>query len=226
VTEKTLQLRYPPGRESFSTNYSSIELPPEAIAQTPRRFGANKNRFSIVHIGSFSQFYKAPDVLIDAVAHCVRAGMDLQLNMIGDGRIRPALESRPAAIELGERLRFMGRLPAGEAIRNELDKADLFVLASRTEGLPRAMIEAMARALPCIGSTVGGFPELLPDEDMVPPDDSQALANKIKEVLMDKKRMQRMSARNLEKAKDYSNDILQSRRTAFYRCVQELRKAA
>ena len=226
VTEKKLQLRYPPGRGSFSTHFSSIELPPEAIAEATRQSTPGKNRFSIVHVGSLSQLYKAPDVLVDAVARCVLKGMDLQLTMIGDGRARPILESLPAASKLGNRLRFPGQLPAGKAIRDELDKADLFVLPSRTEGLPRAMIEAMARGLPCIGSTVGGFPELLPDEDLVPPDDTAALAQKIQEVLTNKDRMQRMSRRNLEKAKEYGSDILRARRTAFYQHIKEASKAA
>ena len=226
VTEKKLQLRYPPGRSSFSIHYSSIELPPEDIAKTTRQPDPSKNRFSIVHVGGFSQLYKAPDVLIDAVARCVLKGMDLQLTMIGDGRARPILESLPAASELGNRLRFLGLLPAGKAVRDEFDKADLFVLPSRTEGLPRAMIEAMARGLPCIGSTVGGFPELLPDEDLVPPDDTAALAQKIQEVLTNKDRMQRMSRRNLEKAKEYGSDILRARRTAFYQHIKEASKAA
>jgi glycosyltransferase involved in cell wall biosynthesis len=82
------------------------------------------------------------------------------------------------------------------------------------------MIEAMARGLPCIGSTVGGFPELLPDEDMVLPGDVAALASKIREVVADPERMARMSARNLEKARQYEDECLRKRRIEFYRYVQ------
>ena len=117
-------------------------------------------------------------------------------------------------------MRFLGQLSAGEAVRALLDAADLFLLPSRTEGLPRAMIEAMARALPCIGSTVGGIPELLAPEDMVPPGDAGALARKIREVVTDPERMCLMSARNLEVAREYRDDLLRERRTAFYRHVR------
>ena len=86
------------------------------------------------------------------------------------------------------------------------------------------MIEAMARALPCIGSTVGGIPELLPPEDMVFPGDAGALARKIREVVTDPARMARMSARNLKMAREYRGEILRERRIAFYRYVRERTK--
>ncbi|MGA8480342.1 MAG: glycosyltransferase family 4 protein, partial [Chthoniobacterales bacterium] len=127
------------------------------------------------------------------------------------------VESRAASHGLANRVQFRGQLTTPEAIRAELDQADLFVLPSRQEGLPRAMIEAMARALPCLGSTVGGIPELLSAEDLVPPNDAPALADKICEVLADPSRMARMSARNLEKAREYSDGALTNRRKAFYR---------
>jgi glycosyltransferase involved in cell wall biosynthesis len=89
-------------------------------------------------------------------------------------------------------------------------------MPSRMEGLPRAMIEAMARALPCLGSTVGGIPELLSSEDLVAVGDAPGLAKKIHEVLADPARMSRMSARNLEKAREYA-EAPGERRLAFYR---------
>jgi glycosyltransferase involved in cell wall biosynthesis len=79
------------------------------------------------------------------------------------------------------------------------------------------MIEAMARGLPCIGSTVGGVPELLAPDDLVPPGDVGALAGKIREVLSDSERVARMSKRNLEKAREYRQEIVRQRRDEFYR---------
>src|SRR5205809_1714074 len=119
--------------------------------------------------------------------------------IVGSGGYQAQLEARAAALGIGTRVQFRGQLAAAEAVRAELDRADLFVLPSRQEGLPRAMIEAMARGLPCIGSTVGGIPELLAAEDMVPPNDASALARKIREVLADPSRLARMSVRNLAK---------------------------
>jgi len=88
------------------------------------------------------------------------------------------------------------------------------------------MIEAMARGLPCLGSQVGGIPELLPPENLVPPGDAGALARKIAEVVADSGRLARMSARNLDDATGYREEALTGRRRSFYRHVRELTEAA
>lgn len=116
-----------------------------------------------------AQLYKAPDLLIEAVAVCVQQGLDIKLVLVGDGQYRAELEARSAILGLGPRVSFQGLLPSSEAVREQLDRADIFVLPSHQEGLPKAMVEAMARGLPCIGSTVGGIPELLPRKIWFPP---------------------------------------------------------
>ncbi len=239
VTETALQKRYPSGGFSvgmsdveispdtirdtptvFTTHYSSVELSREDSVATHRRIGKQFCRNRLVSVGSMTQMYKAPDVLIRAVAECVAGGLDLSLELIGEGRYRAEMQRLAETLGVGGRVHFLGQLPAGAAVRERLDHADLFVLASRCEGLPRAMIEAMARSLPCIGSAVGGIPELLAAEDLVAPGDVVALSRRIREVLTAPDRMTRMSARNLQKAQEYCEDALEPRRRAFYRHLQ------
>ena len=125
-------------------------------------------------------------------------------------------------LKIQDRVEFRGNLPAGDAVFAELDQADLFVLPSRQEGLPRAAIEAMARGLPCIGSRVGGIPELIGPDELVPPDDAGALANKIVELLRDPARMTRLSQRNLKMAADLPAMCSATRRVAFYEHLRNL----
>ena len=246
VTQYALQRRYPPGRGALSTVHSSSQLTSESFVSHPREMPVfatyytdveltDKDYvalprttceeigrpFRLVSVASLAQLYKGIDILIDAVAICVRDGIDLSLTIVGDGKYRSELEKRATAHGLEQRVRFLGQLPAGAPVRAQLDAADLFVLPSRTEGLPKALIEAMARGLPCIGSAVGGVPELLPPEDLVPPNDARALASKITEVVNDPSRMARMSKRGLAKAREYHEDAVRERRLAFYRHVKE-----
>ena len=225
VTEYALQRRYPPARDAFATHYSDVELPDRAFVTVPRSPRQQMGPFTLVCVGTLGQLYKAQDVLINAVKLSINEGLDLKLILVGDGKHREELQIQTKNLGLEERVCFRGWLTAGDSVRQELDRADLFVLPSHQEGLPRAMIEAMARGLPCIGSRVGGIPELLPSEDMVPAGDVAALAGKIREVVTNSERMARMSVRNLEKAKSYREETLCKRRNEFYCYLREKTRA-
>ena len=228
VTAEALQRRYPAPDDAFTTNYSSVELPAEAFADQPRtaqRFLAVQRLerpFEIVTVGSLQYLYKGPDVLLEAAAICASRNLDFRLRFVGGGRYVETLQQDAARRRLGERVLFLGQLPAGEVVRAVVDEADLFVLPSRSEGLPRAMIEAMARGLPCIGTRVGGVPELLLAEDLVPASDAEALASKIIEVFHEPQRLTEMSARNLSQAQAYREEVLRERRTQYYSRLREV----
>lgn len=219
VTRTALQKRYP-SRARFSDGFSDVELPESAFVDQIRNdwdsLGTVERPCRLVLVGSLAQMYKSPDVMLRAVALCADQGLYLYLTIVGDGKHRAELEVLAQDLKVQDRVIFAGQLSSGDAVRAELDQADLFVLPSRTEGLPRAMIEAMARGMPCIGSTVGGIPELLPDEDMVPPGDAPALAHKLHEVVTSAQRLREMSSRNLETARSYADNVLGQKRQAFY----------
>ena len=124
------------------------------------------------------------------------------------------------SLGISSNVQFLGELPSGKPIRDRLDQATLFVMPSRTEGLPRALIEAMARGLPCIATRVGGIPELLPDEDMVASEDYAGLADKIREVISNPERLSQMSRHNLQRAQEYRPEVLEGRRTNFYQFLR------
>lgn len=216
VTGSVLQSRYRPSPGAFITSYSNVELPHEAFVEKPRTFGHVNRSVKMVSVCTFEQLYKGQDVIIEALSALMGEGMDIDMTFVGDGKQRSKMEALAAERGIKNRIRFLGALPSGDPVRSQLDKAHIFLLASRTEGLPRAMVEAMARAVPCIGSTVGGIPELLPLEDLVPPDDVTALRQKIYDVATDPERASRMSARNLDKSKEFRLEILRKRRNDFY----------
>jgi glycosyltransferase involved in cell wall biosynthesis len=220
VTRTALQRRYPSRGPSWSSTDAGLAA--DAYAKAPREAETFRRSTRLITVATLAQQYKGVDLLIDALAKCIGDGVDMSLAVVGDGRYRADLERRAAKLGIANRVDFRGQLPSAEAVRAELDLADLFVLPSRAEGLPRAMIEAMARGLPCIGSTVGGIPELLPPEDLVPPGDAAALANKIAEVVADARRMAAMSERNLQTSREYEVDVAKAQHRAFLRCLREL----
>jgi glycosyltransferase involved in cell wall biosynthesis len=237
VTRQALQKRYPCRREAdlsavswsndlvtparpYVTHYSSVDLDRESFLAVRSRV-APASPMRLVTVGSFEQLYKGPDVLVEAMAICVARALDVTLLFVGGGRYMEEIRRRAAEMGIGARVQFAGHVTSRVDVLAHLDAADLFVLPSRQEGLPRAMIEAMARGLPCVGTTVGGIPELLNDDDLVPPGDAQALARKIEEVVRNPSRLEAMSRRSIERARDFTPERLAARRAEFYRHVLE-----
>jgi glycosyltransferase involved in cell wall biosynthesis len=245
VTERVLQQRYPPGpptksqssQSPYAVGVSDVEMKDEAfidLGSQPcggvlgRLAEVNANRagrFRVAYVGNLEHYVKGPDILVRSFARAVSSGLDAELVMIGDGRERHQIEALAQSLGLGERIKFLGQLSAGEAVRRQLDASDLFVLPSRSEGMPRAMIEAMARGLPSIGSRVGGIPELLPEAALVPPGDVEALTTRILQFARDPKLRAEMAQQNLASAHRYHESILQPKRIAFYQSLRDATEA-
>lgn len=225
VTKNFLQSKYPTADGVASFSISSVELPESLFEEIPdfERFVRTQPK-QLIFVGSLARPYKGVDVLLKAVALCAKSGMDINLTIIGDGKYRGKLERLAKRLHIDNRVNFWGKLPPGMPIFKRLREADLFVLPSFSEGLPRALLEAMACGLPCIGTRVGGIPEVLPHEALVSPGDVKGLANKINEVLNNPLRMVEMAKRNYEVAKGYRSDILQNIRKEFYQTVEKMAK--
>jgi len=175
----------------------------------------------LITVSSLEHLHKGPDVLIEAFSMCVTEGLDAELVIVGDGRLRRSLEALAQNLRVAKRVRFLGSLPAGEAIARQLDASDLFVLPSRADGLPRALIEAMARGLPCIGSTTGGIPELLQQECLIPPADPRALKEKILEMVRNPYLRRRQASMARTRALDFAPQILAERTRMFHTRVRD-----
>jgi sugar transferase (PEP-CTERM/EpsH1 system associated) len=127
--------------------------------------------------------------LLRAAALVVRALPGFQLDIIGDGPCRRELEELNASLGLGTRVRFLGEQ---EHIRHLLATADLFALASTSEGLSMSILEALASGLPVVATKVGGNPEVVADGStgfLVPPADPASLASALLRVLSDPQRL-------------------------------------
>ncbi|MFY1700053.1 MULTISPECIES: glycosyltransferase [unclassified Solwaraspora] len=216
VTETHLQRRYPPGPNTTATWYSSADLPAAAFVDQARTPPPRTAPVTLISVGALEQMYKGVDVLLLAMCRLNGRGVAVRLVHVGDGRLRPRLERLAAQHNLTDQVTFTGALPAS-AVFEQLDRADLFVMPSRTEGLPRAMIEAMARGLPVIGTSVGGVPELIGPDCLALAGDPAALAEAIAALLADPQRMADVASGNLARARDYRVEALAPRRAAFYR---------
>lgn len=220
VTQRTLQLRYPPGPAARVHAFSDIDLSGDWLVSVPRAHAPGQPA-RLFLCGSLAQLYKGVDILIEALAELRRRGFRVLAVIAGDGTYRAFLERLAAERGVGDYVTFLGAVDA-ERIKAELDRADIFAMPSRTEGMPRALIEAFARGVPAVASNVGGIPELLEQEEMVPVDDYRALADRIAQLLGDPAQYLACSTRNLERAQAFDPKRLRAARHAFYREVVAL----
>lgn len=107
---------------------------------------------------------------------------------------------------------------------NFLEKSDLFVLPTKAEGLPRVIIEAIAKGLPTVTTPASGNPELISKEWLVDFDDVDGYAEKIKSLVQDKELYERVSRENYNHSMKYESSILQERRDQFYSRLRKLCK--
>jgi glycosyltransferase involved in cell wall biosynthesis len=232
VTQTTLQERYPPGKNSYAAGFSDVSMDAglatsQTIKNRYRRIeeravqgGNGGGTLHVGFVGSLSQMYKGPDVLLRAAALCRNRRLELIVEFVGDGRYVGALKQLASQLGIADHTTFLGQLPSGKPVRNFLDAIDLFVLPSRAEGLPRALLEAMARGCPCLGSNVGGIPELLDTVDTVPVGDVDGVASKILEVARAPERMKQMAERNFEKAQRFGPEALRKSQRDFLHQVR------
>jgi glycosyltransferase involved in cell wall biosynthesis len=118
---------------------------------------------------------KGFDILVEALADDALSGV--RLVIAGEGSQKEALEQRAARLGVADRVEFAGRL-GPEELRALYRRASVFALSSRDEGMPLALIEAMACGLPVVAASVGAVPDVVkePFGFVVPPEDPGRLA--------------------------------------------------
>ncbi|MBM4201437.1 MAG: glycosyltransferase family 4 protein, partial [Gammaproteobacteria bacterium] len=142
---------FPRYADRLSTITNGVDVPPaEAVPPGPA------GTLRLIAVGNLTPG-KAVGTVLDALARPDAA--DMRLTVVGEGPERQALEQQARRLGLESRVRFAGAVPP-DAVTGHLAAADVFVLASHSEGRPNAVIEAMAAGLPIVATRIPGVTEL------------------------------------------------------------------
>jgi len=131
--------------------------------------------------------------LIRAFALLRETHPDTQLLLVGDGPLRTELEALCEELNLKRHVRFLG---ARRDVEELLSQADVFVLSSKSEGLPVAVLEAMAVGLIVVATRVGSLPEIIQHQEsgfLVDPGHPDGLALQLQQVLNQYSKLGRVS---------------------------------
>lgn len=227
VTKYVLQELYPcKGMNSdsdsyFTEHYSSIDLSKEQCSHVFHTH-VKGSPYIIAHTGYMDSYSKGHIIVMDVAKQLIDSGLSVEVRFIGTGTMEK--EFRDYAIRLGisEKVVFCGSLNGYSEVQKELLKADLFLFPTCSEGLPRSLIEAMANNIACVSSPVDGIVELLPEQYLADYKDQQSIFTICKKLLNDETERKKAADNCYTKAQEYTSDVLEKRRTYFYKKLFDL----
>ena len=183
VAESVVALGVPRARITVIPNGVDAArfVPPAPLEEARRALGADRSPL----VGSVGCLAARKDygTLLEALRLLGDRGLAFRAALVGDGPERDRLEARATALGLAGRVRFLGERADVDRL---LPGMDVFVLSSREEGIPNALLEAMAAGRACVATAVGGTPEVLRDGEtgwLVPPGEPGALADALEQAL-------------------------------------------
>ncbi len=174
-------------RFSDTKHWDKFEVTPLGVNTTKFKPYRSPQSHPTIRLLSIGRFVKAKGfhTLIDAINILIQKGLEIHLNLIGDGPERNNLEKTVENLGLNTNISFWGSVNH-DNILVHYQNSDLFVLPSYAEGIPIVLMEAMAFELPCIATYVNGIPELIRHNEngfLVIPSDSDELAKVIEYLI-------------------------------------------
>jgi glycosyltransferase involved in cell wall biosynthesis len=173
----------------------------DTTAFVPAEAPSSATAATVATVGRFVE-KKGFEVLVDAVAHVIRSGVDVHLTMFGDGPRRPDLMRQIADLGLEGHITMAGECTQAD-LQRLLPTFSMFALTPYVgedgdrDGLPTVLVEAMSCGLPVVTTDVAGITDLVEHEvnGMVcPPRDAEAIAGALAALLLDEPRRQRFAA--------------------------------
>lgn len=220
VTQHALQRRYPPNAGSFTTYASSVEIS-EVVAEHRRRESFSTDPCRLLFVGALNRLYKGQDILLQSIHQLVAADKNVQLTIVGEGQYRADLAALARSLGVEDRVKFLGALPFGKPVFDQMDRADLYVLPSRQEGIARTVIEAMSRGLPCVSSDIGGMAEVVPEDCLVVPGEVGSLTSRLLGLIENPGRLSQLSELALQSSVEFLADKIEPRRESFLRALYD-----
>lgn len=204
--ERYLAERYP-SESTGKIHVVHVGVDPATYRRQPERESARGGTPArLLCVAAFKP-YKGLPVLVEACRRLKEKGFPFRCDLVGDGPLRGDIDRLLQARGLTEEIHLLGSRPQHE-VASFLARAEIFVLPSvvapdgQMEGIPVALMEAMASGLPVVASSLSGVAELVEDGvsgRLVPPGDPEALAAAVARLADDPARARRMGERGRRK---------------------------
>ena len=223
VTQEFLQRRYPSNVSAISVGCSDVRIGSVEKDVLPRRLAkiglGDSNTIALGTAAALDVRYKGQQYVIEAMSKLRGSGLRIDYYLAGgynrnqgDNYLRELAES----LSVSDQVHFLGPLSA-EKLVEFYDQIDVYIQPSKQEGLPRAVVEAMSRACPVLGSDLAGIPELLDKDCLFRPGGVGQIVSMLRSL--PDRDLTRMARRSFERAKGYESGVLRERLEDFYASV-------
>lgn len=165
VTNKFLQRRYPTKGLQIGCSDVQISIADQNNKLDVKEIINERKKLVIGTAGAVNLRYKGQQYVIKALAQLDKENRKNYLYQIAGNGDNSYLKSLVEKYDLHETVEFMGSI-SHDNMNKWYNGLDIYIQPSKTEGMPRALIEAMSVGVPCIGSRVGGIPELLDNDSL------------------------------------------------------------
>jgi glycosyltransferase involved in cell wall biosynthesis len=187
------------------------------IVDTPKPAAERRQTARLLFVGRLAVQKNVPLLLQAVAAYRDNYGTDFQLSIVGDGDLRPAIESEISQLDLGSLVRLTGTLYGAE-LESTYEESDLLILTSIFESFGLVLVEAMAKALPIVSVYIPAVRNVMLDgvNGLLVDSDPRALADAIHRLLTDGDLYAKVSMNNVATSRRYTWGAVVDKITAVY----------
>ena len=216
VSKSLLQRCYPSKARQIGCSDAIIGLPEEGILQKRiEHIKSKKGAYVLGLIGATHAEYRGHDTLIEAASVLVSKGYDVRVSFLGGGNADEKRRTTARRCKVEDRVEFYGRVPHDQVL-NWIDGIDILVMPTLVESLGRAVIEAMSRGCPVIGTYETALGEQIGSDCLVHARNVNEIVTIIERIINHKDYATYCAYENFYRSMKYNCDYTYRLRKEFY----------
>lgn len=216
VSKSLLQRRYPSKVHQLGCSDAILELPSlDVLHKRLEHINNKKGPYTLGLIGATQAEYRGHDTLIKVAAELVKQGYDVRISFLGGGSSDEKRKKLARQLSIEDRVEFYGRVPHDQVL-DWIDTIDILVMPTLVESLGRAVIEAMSRGCPVIGTYETALGEQLGSDSLVHARNVNEIVEIIGFIINHKDYATYCAYENFYRSMKYNCDYTYSLRKEFY----------
>lgn len=222
VSRQFLQRRYPTQGVQLGCPDVCLAFPQVEVLQTrlDKIQSAPDQKVILGLIGALNVPYRGHHTMLRCLGELISRGIDAHIRFLGGGN-PDLLKETVRQLGLSDRVEFCGQVPSGDPVLHWIDEIDILTMPTKQETLGRAIIEAMSRGCPVIGSIETAIGEQLGSDCLCKADDYHAMADIIEKMITDRAYMTYCAQENFYRSFKYASQQTDPYRQRFYQAFAD-----